>query len=89
MGCSSIELGELQMKFQSALLALASSLLLASPVLADAESDVIAACKPDVERLCKGVQPGGRQDHRMLEETRKANQRRLRSSREEGQGWLN
>jgi hypothetical protein len=48
-----------EMKFQSALLALASSLLIASPVLADAESDVVAACKPDVERLCKGIQPGG------------------------------
>jgi hypothetical protein len=47
------------MKLQLALVALASTLFIATPVLADAESDVVKACKPDVERLCKGIQPGG------------------------------
>ncbi len=45
------------MRMQVVLLAFAS-VLIATPVLADAESDVIAGCKPDVERLCKKVQPG-------------------------------
>ena len=31
----------------------------AGPALADAEATVVAACKSDVEKLCKGIAPGG------------------------------
>src|SRR5262245_39699474 len=47
------------MKFQVALFAFASSLLLATPVFADADTDVMGPCKADVDRLCEGIQPGG------------------------------
>jgi hypothetical protein len=36
-----------------------SVMLVAGPALADTESDLLKACTTDVEKLCKGIVPGG------------------------------